>query len=112
LPPGARLRRRAAPDRPPVLRELGIAGLHRRGGRRRPRRSRGGHPRPVPLAPMIRRALLAAAVLGTGCARDDGGTRDLIRVSTPAAGGTVTSPIRVTGEARGTWYFEGSFPVR
>lgn len=61
---------------------------------------------------MIRRALLAAAVLGTGCARDDGGTRDLIRVSTPAAGGTVTSPIRVTGEARGTWYFEGSFPVR
>lgn len=61
---------------------------------------------------MRRQALLAAALLGIGCGRSDGGTRDLIRVSAPAAGGTVTSPVRVTGEARGTWYFEGSFPVR
>lgn len=27
-------------------------------------------------------------------------------------GDTVTSPLTVTGEARGTWYFEASFPVR
>ena len=28
------------------------------------------------------------------------------------AGDMVTSPLTVTGEARGTWYFEASFPVR
>lgn len=61
---------------------------------------------------MRRRALLAAALLGIGCGRSDGGSRDLVRVSSPAAGDAVTSPIRVTGEARGAWYFEGSFPVR
>jgi hypothetical protein len=36
--------------------------------------------------------------------------QDLIRVSTPAPGGTAGSPLVVTGEARGTWYFEASFP--
>ena len=33
-------------------------------------------------------------------------------VTSPAAGATVTSPLMVIGEARGTWYFEASFPVR
>lgn len=33
-------------------------------------------------------------------------------VTSPVVGATVTSPLTVTGEARGTWYFEGSFPVR
>jgi hypothetical protein len=28
------------------------------------------------------------------------------------AGDTVASPLQVTGEARGTWYFEASFPVK
>ena len=28
------------------------------------------------------------------------------------AGGEVTFPFTLTGEARGSWYFEGSFPVR
>lgn len=36
---------------------------------------------------------------------------ELIRVSYPKAGDTVTSPFTVTGEARGQWYFEASFPV-
>lgn len=36
---------------------------------------------------------------------------DLIRVDAPKAGDLVTSPLRVTGEARGNWYFEASFPV-
>lgn len=34
-----------------------------------------------------------------------------IRVTAPAAGSIITSPLTVTGEARGTWYFEASFPV-
>ncbi len=35
----------------------------------------------------------------------------LIRVTSPAANALVTSPLSVAGEARGTWYFEASFPV-
>lgn len=37
---------------------------------------------------------------------------DLIRVDAPASGDLVTSPITITGEARGSWYFEASFPVK
>lgn len=36
---------------------------------------------------------------------------DLIRVQTPQPGALVQSPLRVGGEARGTWFFEASFPV-
>lgn len=35
-----------------------------------------------------------------------------VRVASPLPQGVVTSPLTVTGEARGTWYFEASFPVR
>lgn len=35
-----------------------------------------------------------------------------ISVSQPSANAVVTSPLLVTGEARGTWYFEASFPVK
>lgn len=34
-----------------------------------------------------------------------------IRVASPTANALITSPLAVTGEARGTWYFEASFPV-
>ena len=37
---------------------------------------------------------------------------EMIRITAPASGGTVSSPLTVTGEARGNWYFEASFPVR
>lgn len=37
---------------------------------------------------------------------------DLIRVTSPRPNEVVSSPLRVTGEARGTWYFEASFPVK
>lgn len=37
---------------------------------------------------------------------------DIIKVSLPIPGEVVTSPLVVTGEARGNWYFEASFPVR
>ena len=36
---------------------------------------------------------------------------DMIRVTAPVANALITSPLTVTGEARGTWYFEASFPV-
>lgn len=39
-------------------------------------------------------------------------THPLIRVSFPSAYATATSPLNVTGEARGNWYFEASFPIR
>ena len=36
---------------------------------------------------------------------------DLIVLDTPIPLGVITSPLTFTGEARGMWYFEGSFPV-
>jgi hypothetical protein len=37
---------------------------------------------------------------------------DLIRVEQPAAGDKVVSPLTIRGTARGSWFFEASFPVR
>ncbi|MEK7183054.1 MAG: Gmad2 immunoglobulin-like domain-containing protein [Patescibacteria group bacterium] len=43
----------------------------------------------------------------------DNPTEDvLIRVTSPQPYASVTSPLTITGEARGTWYFEATFPVR
>jgi len=36
---------------------------------------------------------------------------DLIRISTPQPNTVLTSPFTITGEARGVWFFEASFPV-
>lgn len=38
-------------------------------------------------------------------------TSENIRVSSPVSGDTVQKTIVVTGEARGQWYFEASFPL-
>ena len=40
-----------------------------------------------------------------------GTTSDVIRITAPTANTVITSPLAVTGEARGIWYFEASFPV-
>lgn len=37
---------------------------------------------------------------------------DTITVTAPAIDATVTSPITITGQARGGWYFEASAPVK
>jgi len=37
---------------------------------------------------------------------------DLIWVALPLMNQTVTSPMTITGQARGNWYFEASFPVK
>lgn len=42
----------------------------------------------------------------------DNSPKNLIRVTTPQKNDYVTSPVLVEGEARGTWYFEASFPVK
>jgi hypothetical protein len=36
---------------------------------------------------------------------------DLIRLTSPRPNETITSPLVITGEARGTWFFEADFPV-
>lgn len=43
-----------------------------------------------------------------------GGTaaEDFIHVAAPAAGSLVRSPLTVSGQARGNWFFEASFPVK
>ena len=37
---------------------------------------------------------------------------DLIRVSKPRPNESVKSPLKIEGEARGYWFFEGDFPIR
>ena len=39
------------------------------------------------------------------------GIPNLITVTSPTANQRVMSPLTITGQARGTWYFEASFPV-
>lgn len=36
---------------------------------------------------------------------------DMVRLINPSAGAPIASPVSITGEARGPWYFEASFPV-
>jgi hypothetical protein len=36
---------------------------------------------------------------------------DLIVVNTPLPGSVITSPVTISGEARGPWFFEATFPV-
>lgn len=72
--------------------------------------------------------LLAVALLGGGCAPSPAPEfapkpapapapapdvhAALIHVNAPLEQAVVTSPLVVTGEARGSWYFEASFPVK
>ncbi len=35
-----------------------------------------------------------------------------IKVFSPESGQTISSPLQVSGEARGTWFFEASFPIK
>ena len=34
-----------------------------------------------------------------------------IKVSAPLQNDVVNSPLKVSGEAKGSWFFEGSFPI-
>ncbi|HPI67360.1 MAG TPA: GerMN domain-containing protein [bacterium] len=37
---------------------------------------------------------------------------NLIRINNPRPNATVSSPLTISGQARGNWFFEGSFPVK
>jgi hypothetical protein len=37
--------------------------------------------------------------------------QDQIVLLSPKSGDTISSPVTIKGEARGTWYFEASFPI-
>jgi hypothetical protein len=37
--------------------------------------------------------------------------RDMIVVTSPIPGAVIASPVTITGEARGGWYFEATFPI-
>lgn len=37
--------------------------------------------------------------------------KDVIKLTNPLPGDVISSPLHVTGEARGNWYFEATFPV-
>ena len=36
---------------------------------------------------------------------------DKIRIAVPEPGTEISSPLEIKGQARGTWYFEGDFPI-
>ena len=38
--------------------------------------------------------------------------KDLIKLNNPRSNQTIASPLVIEGEARGSWYFEGTFPVK
>ncbi len=40
------------------------------------------------------------------------GNSDIIKIMKPLAGESIYSPLRIEGEARGTWYFEASFSIK
>lgn len=42
----------------------------------------------------------------------DADLSDLIRIASPLASAKINSPLTITGDARGTWYFEATFPVK
>jgi len=37
--------------------------------------------------------------------------QNLVRITAPKPNSLISSPVTVTGEARGTWFFEASFPI-
>jgi hypothetical protein len=79
---------------------------------------------------MLKKMLIAGAtivMLGGGCVTVNVGNsgpvtviedtapkqyKDLVRITSPIPAKNLQSPLTVKGEARGTWYFEASFPVR
>ena len=57
-------------------------------------------------------ALLLRAPDDRGVSDRDGAETADVKVTNPQINSTIISPLLVSGEARGTWFFEASFPVR
>ncbi|MBP6858236.1 MAG: hypothetical protein KBC33_00175 [Candidatus Pacebacteria bacterium] len=62
---------------------------------------------------MVKKSVYAPADLSTLplASYSGGASVNDIRVISVVPGGDIVSPLRITGEARGPWYFEASFPV-
>jgi len=61
------------------------------------------------LAPVLQTPVVEVPVVETPVADDKS---DLIKVTSVESGDAITSPLTITGEARGNWYFEASFPIK
>jgi hypothetical protein len=81
--------------------------------------------RTLPFAILAALALVACSPQDTGTGASSSSASSLqasssaasvaqatIEVGTPLPGQTVHSPLTVSGKARGTWFFEASFPVK
>lgn len=70
------------------------------------------------MPPLFSALLASLAIIGCGgggpapAGTPEAPANENIRVTAPSPGAVVASPLTVAGEARGTWYFEASFPVR
>lgn len=62
-------------------------------------------PAPAPPLPIFPKAQTPTFVT-------DKGNADIIKAASPKANDIIASPLTVTGEARGNWYFEATFPAR
>jgi len=49
---------------------------------------------------------------GTSSISIDGVYRNLIKINNPKSFDIISSPVTVTGSARGNWFFEASFPIQ
>jgi len=56
-------------------------------------------------------SVLAITTLISACSPKEDPLADLIRVDLPRENAKITSPLKISGEARGYWFFEGDFPV-
>lgn len=66
---------------------------------------------PMTAPPSVGKSLYLDVSNGTLEIDEAAALADTIRVTSPLAKSSVTSPLHITGEARGSWYFEASFPV-
>ncbi len=53
----------------------------------------------------------SVAVVSSASSVSSINAQDMVELTSPAANATVTSPLTLSGRARGPWYFEASFPV-
>lgn len=65
----------------------------------------------IALAAIAAVVVIAILIIAFAMRGDGDDKSDLIRVNAPRSGELVSSPLIVEGEARGTWFFEASFPV-
>ena len=70
-----------------------------------------GCSKPVPITPPVTPPVTTPITTPPITTPEITGKEDLITLSAPTSGQTIQSPLTIEGSARGTWYFEASFPV-